>query len=199
MRALRASTVLVLVLVLARGALPPCALACSCMPIGPLADYVADGTTAVMAGTVGAGTGADRYAFVVERWYAGPGAAPIVTVAGGDPAMCGVPLAPGDRLVFAATRDEEGVFHPSNCMPFARVTSDQGAALLAEAERTFGDGGPTQPTAEPTAEPQAPQPSPTPDGTAAVSPELVAGFAVTAGIAVLGVAILVARSRRADA
>jgi hypothetical protein len=172
------------------------------MPIGPLADYVADGTNAVMVGTVGAGAGPDRFTFNVERWYAGTGAAPIVTISGGDPAMCGVPLAPGDRLVFVASRDEAGVFYPSNCLPFAKVTSDQGAALLAEADRTFGEGTPTEPTAEPTAEPQAPQPTPIPSpagGGSAVSPELVAGGVVAGGIAVLGAAVLVARSRRAGA
>jgi len=200
MRALRASAALVLVVVLARGAVPPNALACSCMAIGPLAGYVADGTAAVMAGTVGAGAGVDRYAFAVERWYAGPGAAPIVTLAGGEPGMCGVILASGDRLVFAASRDETGVFHASICMPFAHLDSPDGAALLAEADRTFGAGTPTEPSAEPTPEPEAPEPTPTPGGgSAGVPPALISGLAVAAGVAVLGLAALVARNRRSDA
>jgi hypothetical protein len=204
MRALRASAALVLVLAFAGSAVPPCALACSCMPIGPLVDYVKDGNNAVMVGTVGGGLGEDRYTFSVERWYAGPAPAAIVTIAGGDPAMCGVPLAPGDRLVFAASLDA-GVYHPSNCMPFAKVDDPQGAALIAEADRTLA-GAPIDPTAEPTAGPQAPGPAPTPEATpipaaptSAVGPELVAGLAVLTGLGVLVVAALVARSRRAGA
>lgn len=205
MRALRTSAALVLMLVFAGSAVPPCTLACSCMPIGPLVDYVQDANNAVMVGTVGGGLGEDRYAFSVERWYAGPEPAAIVTIAGGDPAMCGVPLAPGDRLVFAASRDESGVYFPSNCMPFAKVDDPNGAALIAEADRTLG-GGPTEPTLDPTAEPQAPGPTPTPEATpipaaptSTVAPELVAGLAVLTGLGVLVVAALVARSRRAGA
>jgi hypothetical protein len=189
--AIRASVVLVLVLFAARGAVPPCASACSCVPIGPLADYVADGSAAVMAGTVGATIAGTRYSFVVERWYAGPGAAAIVTIEGGDGAMCGVSLTPGERLVFVATRDETGDFLPSICAPFARLTTPEGAALLAEADRTFGGGATPAPEASPATDAGDPIGGPTGE-----APSLLfAGGAIAAGVVVLGAAILAARRR----
>jgi hypothetical protein len=203
MRAFRASAVLVLVLVAAGGAVPPCASACSCIPIGPITDYVADGATAVMAGTVGANLGGTRYAFVVERWYAGPGGGSIVTIDGGAGAMCGVTLTPGDRLVFAAAHDGNGTFSPSICAPFANVDTADGAALLAEADRVFGGQAPAD---DPSPAPAVPEPRPTreagiPDAprTPGVGPELVAAGAIALGIGVLVLAVLVARNRRANA
>jgi hypothetical protein len=189
--AIRASVVLVLVLFAARGAVPPCASACSCMPVGPLADYVVDGSTAVMAGTVGATIAGTRYSFVVERWYAGPGSASIVTIDAGEGAMCGVSVTPGQQLVFAATRDDSGDFLPSICAPFARLTTPEGAALLAEADRTFGGAASPGPEASPVTGAEDPVGGPT--GTAQWGLLFLSG--AIAAVVVFGAAIAVARRR----
>jgi hypothetical protein len=123
--------------------------ACSCVMPEPLGTYLErDPTVAVFAGTAGPTTGA-RTAFSVERWFAGPGAAPVVllvpgTVDLGNGEMmsntCGLDLPAGSRWILAAPRGDDGVFTPSVCLPNARLGMPEGAALVAQAEQAFGPG-----------------------------------------------------------
>jgi hypothetical protein len=151
------------------GVLAGPSLACSCVMPEPLGTYVqGNPTMAVFAGTAGPTTGA-RTAFSVERWFTGPGAAPVVLLVPGTIDLgngqrmsntCGLDLPVGSRWILAAPRGEDGSFTPSVCLPKARLGTEEGAALVAEAQRTFGPG--TVPEAPPLASPpleQVPTPA----------------------------------------
>lgn len=133
-------TILILVLAGAgAGAAPSRVFACSCAPPPSLRVAVDEWGSAVFVGRAVARTG-ETVSFAIERWYAGPGPAPVVQLQAGDGAMCGVDVQPGDYLVLSATRDENGRFSPSICSPYARVGSPEASKLVAEAEGTFGAG-----------------------------------------------------------
>lgn len=128
--------------------------ACSCVTPEPLGTYVErDPTIAVFAGTAGQ-TAGRRTSFTVERWFAGPGAAPVVllvpgTVDLGNGEMmsntCGLDLPAGSRWITVAPRGDDGAFTPSVCLPNAQLGTPEGAALVAEAQRTFGSGSVPEP------------------------------------------------------
>lgn len=193
MRGIRASALLVLVFVGLIGVQPPCVLACSCPEPPPLADAANDPNTAVVAGRVGLAV-QGGYAFVVERWFNGPDAAPTFVARSGNGADCGVPLQTGDHLLAVWYRDPDGTYSASICSRFARLDAPDGEALMAEATEAFGAGIVVN---EPT-----PGPIGVPGGPAGVPPEAIAVGAVVAGVGVLaavaGVA-LISRGRRTRA
>lgn len=130
-----------LILVLAgvgAGAAPSCVLACSCAQPPSLRVAVDERGSAVFVGRAVARTG-DVVSFAIERWYAGAGAAPVVSIQAGNGGMCGLDIQPGEHLVLTAA-PVDGQFSPSICSPYGRVGTAEGAALLAEAEATFGPG-----------------------------------------------------------
>lgn len=73
---------------------------------------------------------------------------------------CGLGLQPGSRWILAAPRGPDGTYLPSVCLPHAVLGTEEGTALLAEAERPFGPG--TVPAAPPLASPPA-EPKSAPD------------------------------------
>ena len=135
----RLATMLLVLAGVGVGAAPPCVFACSCATPPSLREAVDEWGSAVFVGRAVARTG-ETVSFAVERWYAGPGPAPVVQLQAGDGAMCGVDVQPGDYLMLSATRDESGRFTPSICSPYARVGSPEASKLVAEAEGTFGAG-----------------------------------------------------------
>ena len=147
-------------------ALPGGTLACSCVQPEPLDVIVArDPTIAVFAGTAGARE-RNRTPFSVERWFTGPGAAPVVALVPATielrdgtvaESSCGLDLPAGSRWILAAPRNQDGSFGPSPCLPHAAAGTAEGAALMAEAERAFGPG--TLPAPPPLASPPD-EPSP---------------------------------------
>ena len=105
---------------------PRIAMACSCIS-WDLREQVANGA-AILEGTV-AGREGDGVRILVDRWYAGPGRAPQVTMAGdfdrpGVSSSCsvGAPPAAGSRWIWVAWRsDETGDFSIVNCSPFEQL------------------------------------------------------------------------------
>ena len=181
-------------------ALPRVALACSCVQPESLGVIVSrDPAIAVFAGTAGA-TERNRTPFSVERWFAGPGPAPVValvpaTIDLGDGTIgassCGLDLPAGSRWILAAPRNPDGTFGPSLCLPHAEVGTAEGAALLAEAEQAFGPG--TVPAAPPLASPPA---APGPAAPGDPLPLLLAALlGALAAAALAGAAALVLRRR----
>jgi hypothetical protein len=168
--------------------------ACSCMGPEPMAAYVGSPERAIFSGTVQAPEPVGT-PVVVTRWFQGEGAAGIVWIKGEwgqDGASCGTPLPPaGTEWIFVASRFE-GELAVNLCTPHAAVGSDAGAAMLADAIATFGDGGGAPPGESPP--PAAPEQGA--DG-AAVDPMpivLTVGLVAVAGL-VAG-ALLVVRGRR---
>jgi hypothetical protein len=80
------------------------------------------------------------------------------------------------------------------CTPHAAVGSDAGAAMLADAISTFGDGGGPPPGASP---PPAAPTQPEGSGGAAVDPVPIVVGGLLA-VALIGGVLLFARSRRGD-
>jgi hypothetical protein len=125
--------------------------ACDCMAMEPMATYVGSPERVIFSGTVQApepiGT-----PVVVTRWFQGEGAAGIVWVDGAwgqGGASCETPLPPaGTEWIFIASRFE-GELAVNLCTPHAAVGSDAGAAMLADAIATFGDGGGAPPGESP--------------------------------------------------
>jgi hypothetical protein len=168
--------------------------ACDCMAMEPMAAYAGSPERVIFSGTVQmpepAGT-----PVVVTRWFQGEGAAGIVRIQGQwgqGGASCETPLPPaGTEWIFVASRFE-GELAVNLCTPHAPVGSDPGAAMLADAITTFGDGGGAPPGQSPP--PAAAVPS---AGGAAVDPMpilLAAGLVTLIGTAVG--ALLVVRGRR---
>lgn len=196
-RLLTATTALAFVLVGYLAMALPVA-ACDCMAMEPMAAYAGAPEWAVFSGTVQAPepTGTP---VVVTRWFQGEGASGIVWVQGEwgqGGASCETPLPPaGSEWIFVASRFE-GELAVNLCTPHAAVGSDAGAAMLADAISTFGDGG-------------GPPPGATPPPAAPAQPETAGGatvgslpIAVTVGlVAVVGLiagVLLVIRPRRGD-
>lgn len=125
--------------------------ACSCMGPEPMAAYVGSPERAIFSGTVQmpepAGT-----PVVVTRWFQGAGAAGIVWIQGEwgqGGASCETPMPPaGTEWIFVASQFE-GSLAVNLCTPHAAVGSDAGAAMLADAIATFGDGGGAPPGESP--------------------------------------------------
>ena len=131
--------------------------ACDCMAMEPMAAYAGSPERVIFSGTVQmpepAGT-----PVVVTRWFQGEGAAGIVRIQGQwgqGGASCETALPPaGTEWIFIASRFE-GELAVNLCTPHAAVASDAGAAMLADAIATFGDGGGGTPPGE-TPPPAAP-------------------------------------------
>ena len=168
--------------------------ACDCMAMEPMAAYAGSPDRVIFTGTVQmpepAGT-----PVVVTRWFQGDGAAGIVRIQGEwgqGGASCETPMPPaGTEWIFVAS-PFEGELAVNLCTPHAAVGSDAGAAMLADAITTFGDGGGAPPGESPP--PVAPAVG---AGGAAVDPMpivLTVGLVAVAGL-VAG-ALLVARARR---
>ena len=125
--------------------------ACDCMAMEPMAAYAGSPERVIFSGTVQmpepAGT-----PVVVTRWFQGEGAAGIVRIQGAwgqGGASCETPLPPaGTEWIFVASRFE-GELAVNLCTPHAAVGSDAGAAMLADAITTFGDGGGAPPGGSP--------------------------------------------------
>lgn len=194
---LRSAGAALAALVLA-GAFAGPTLGCSCIVPEPLGTYVErDPTVAVFAGTAGQTT-ANRTAFSVERWFAGPGEAPVVllvpgTVDLGNGEMmsntCGLDLPAGSRWILATPRGDNGSFTPSICLPSARLGTPEGAALVAEAEQAFGPG--TVPEPLPLASPPAGE-EPAPGEPFPVAVAVLVGF-LAATLAAGAVALVLRR------
>lgn len=169
---------------------PRCASACSCMPALPIATYAEDPSTVIMRGTV-RNIGQDQQGtFVIERWYQGEApSGPIVPIRGGNGADCGLFMQPGQQLLVVAYRGEDGILQPSICAPSGDLTTDEGRALLTEAEAAFGLGrslgaGPVTP------EPEAPA-----DGID-LATVLIVGFVGVVGLVLAFGAVVVLRRDR---
>jgi hypothetical protein len=171
-------------------AAPGCVVACSCAQPGDLATYRTDDTV-IAIGRTGVRVGND-VPFTVERWFWGPGVAPIVPLVPADVRYpdgttsfntCGVALPAGQHLLMVAGRDPaDGRLHPNICSPLVDVDTPEGQVLLAEAVATFGDG----------VVPTATEPTEPPAGDAL--PMAVAVVAVAIGVvALLGVVLIVGR------
>ena len=184
--------------------------ACSCAGGLSLAEYARDPNTAVFTGTVGPRE-ARGVPVAVERWYAGPGAGLVVWISPqsfGDSGMCGISedsLPLGARMFFVGWVPEAGEdVALSICQPYAPLDAPDGADWQAEAERTFGLGGPVTsaeaPPGVPASQPPTSAPTPgasaPPSGGAGMDPTgLAIGLTAIAGAAVLGGAALLARRR----
>lgn len=181
----RLATLVLVVAGVGAGAAPSCVLACWCAQPPSLKVAVDERGSAVFVGRAIARTG-DAVTFGVERWYAGPGAAPIIQVMVGQGGTCGLDVQAGDHLVLTASRDENGRFNPSICSPYARVGSPEANALLAEAEATFGPGR---------AFVDDPDPAPAPAGPSWVPLAAIGAAGATLGALALAAIVLLLRRR----
>ena len=168
--------------------------ACDCMAMEPMVAYAGSPERVIFSGTVQVPEPAGT-PVVVTRWFQGEGAAGIIRIQGEwgqGGASCETPLPPaGTEWIFVASRFE-GELAVNLCTPHAPVGSDPGAAMLADAITTFGDGGGAPPGQSPP--PAAAVPS---AGGAAVDPMpilLAVGLVTPIGTAVG--ALLVVRGRR---
>jgi hypothetical protein len=200
--------------------IPHVAVACSCIGPQPLAAYAGE-ETVIFAGEI-VSDDSEGLLIDVEQWFSGDGAAPVQLIAGdfGNGASCGIGMRPavGSRWLVVAWRPPDGSLLPdlpvtpvsiSICQPFLDLDTPEGAALLAEAMDTFGDGAgipssPESPGSGPADSPAAPATtgptaSATPaadDGPSAETLALVAAVGTLAiGAGVLVVVLLVARRR----
>jgi hypothetical protein len=186
------SLALVLVAYLAM-ALP--VAACDCMALEPMSAYVGSPERVIFSGTVQAPEPAGT-PVLVTRWFQGEGAAGIVWVQGEwgqGGASCETPLPPaGTEWIYVASKFE-GQLAVNLCTPHAAVASDAGAAMLADAITTFGDGGGPPPGESPPAAPGAPGP-----GAGAAADPLPIALVVgsVAAIGLIAGALLVVRKPR---
>lgn len=177
-------------------ALPQTASACSCAT-SSLVDFAKFPGAAVFVGTV------DKVdpvglPVVVDTWFRGPGAAPIVHLdasdIGSQNSSCGIPvIPPGTRYIFAsAPAVPGGLMGLGLCTPYGDVSEPGGRALLAEAERAFPN-------------PQVvPRPAPTAVAKAdpistigAVAPFIVVGMSGLLGLGVVVIVVAIGRRLRA--
>ena len=168
--------------------------ACDCMALEPMSAYVGSPERVIFSGTVHSPE-PNGTPVLVTRWFQGEGAAGIVHVQGEwgpGGASCETPLPPaGTEWIFVASRFE-GELAVNLCTPHAAVGSDAGAAMLADAIGTFGDGGGAPPGESPP--PAAPS---EPAAGAGMSPAALAVAAAAIAGLLAGV-FLVVRSRRSE-
>jgi hypothetical protein len=188
------SFVLVLVAYLAM-ALP--VAACDCMALEPMSAYVGSPERVIFSGTVQMPE-PNGTPVLVTRWFQGEGAAGIVHVQGEwgqGGASCETLLPPaGTEWIFVASRFE-GELAVNLCTPHAAVGSDTGAAMLADAIATFGDGGGAPPGASP---PPAAPAEPAVQGAASDQLPVVPIVASVAIVGLIAGVLLVVRSRRSE-
>lgn len=181
-------------LVLAAGfvsAVPGRAVACSCMPLVSLAEAVARSPElAVFVGRVIAVEGdpgmGGLATIEVEGRFRGPLLSSLVRVRHGSGADCTIGMAVGERRLFTARLDEQGIWFPGLCDPQGLLGTPEGDALLDEATEVLG---PPQPAGGP----------PITEGEAgSAHAPLIAAAAIAAliGIALVGGVALAARRRR---
>jgi hypothetical protein len=182
-------------------AMPRAAVACSCAMIS-MADSAAEPDAVVFTGIVDPRDGRG-YPVTVTRWFKGggiieprvwlhPGGFSLV----GGGADCSVPPLPvGAEYIFIAYRAED-MYSVGLCSPHASLATQEGQAMLAEANQTFGGVQPsaTDPPSAPsppTAPSSAPSPSAAPAAPAsmieAVAPFALAIFGIGVVIGVVGV------------
>jgi len=123
-------------------------VACSCaMDPDPIGAAAEDPQQAVFTGVVQAPTGAGT-PVVLTRWFEEPAAPPVVWLDNAgfeDPmgGMCGTNRPPADtEWIFVAYRDPAGKFGVNLCTTQAALDTDQGQALLKQAEAVFGPAPP---------------------------------------------------------
>ena len=168
--------------------------ACDCMALEPMSAYAGSPERVIFSGTVQAPE-PDGTPVLVTRWFQGEGAAGLVRVQGEwglGGASCETPLPPaGTEWIFVASRFEDDLA-VNLCTPHAAVGSDAGAAMLADAIATFGDGGEAPPGGSPP--PAAP-------GVGGAVPDQLPIVLIVASVAIVGLiagALLVVRSRRGE-
>lgn len=193
-------------------ALPQTVAACSCYS-GDLAGWARSPDVVIFSGTVQVND-PQHPEVAVDRWFHGPGMAPVVRL---DPADFGThgescqvaPPPPGSRWLFAAgRRPGTDLVSISLCSVRGDLATDVGRALLAEAVKTFPNAvapppatvepSPPVPVAVPSSAPPAAPDSSEPWATiGGVAPFLAVGVSglVVAGLVVAAVAV--ARRRRA--
>ena len=171
--------VFVLTFVLAAFVAPPRAFACSCaqISIGQLDPtqnqvYVATAGQAVPEGTP----------MAVERWFVGPGAAPVVALGAtsfGDSASCGTEqFQPGTRWIVSTWAGDPTQLPTTGlCQPHAQLDTPEGQAMLAEAVTAYGEG----------TVPEGGAPTPTPEPASPSAPSDGSGVLILAGVIGLGV------------
>ncbi|HEX5015471.1 MAG TPA: hypothetical protein VFV72_15095 [Candidatus Limnocylindrales bacterium] len=169
------------------------AFACSCAMPGPMSDYMG-AENAVFSGIAGP-LDARGVPVRVSTWYHGPNVAPLVYLAKGsfaDEASCGTAPPPNGSSWIWVTYVDEGPglrdFGTGLCSPSAQLGTPEGAAMVADAARTFGGGPP--PGAE-TGPPEAvPAPPLSPD-----QAPLILAATLGLGVVVLGAVTLLALRR----
>jgi len=136
---------------------------------------------------------------LVTRWFQGEGAAGLVRVQGEwglGGASCETPLPPaGTEWIFVASRLEDELA-VNLCTPHAAVGSDAGAAMLADAIATFGEGGGAPPGES--APPAAPGEPPV-EGASGAAPDQFPVGLIVGSVAIVGLvagALVVRRRRR---
>jgi hypothetical protein len=198
-RSLRLLVVSALLAFVPQLSLPQQAVACSCVGPQPLEQYATDGSV-IMAGRV-VGRDAVGVQVAVDRWFAGPGAAPAVWITGdfGNGASCGVGSEPpvGSQWIWVAWRAEgEPGLRISICAPTADLSTPEGQALLAEAESTFGEFGiPFPGSGGPASEPPGASEGESDDGTGDVALVAASIGVIGLGLLVLGGVAVLARRR----
>jgi hypothetical protein len=126
----------------------------------------------------------------VERWFAGPGAAPVVILGPasfGDSASCGTEAFPAGSRWIVSTWAGDPTQPPTTglCQPHALLESPEGQAMLTEAVTAYGDGSaPEGGGAGPTATPVPTAPS------APTDPSTVVILAGVIGLAVIGLGLV---------
>ena len=181
---------------------PRAVVACSCPATQPMAVYADEPETVIFTGITEPRDGRG-YPVAVTRWFKGDGVAPIVWLAAsafdGNDASCGIePLPLGEEWIFVAySIPGAGELIVNLCAPHAMTSDPAGAAMVADATRTFGDPELLQPTLPPTGpgEPEAGD-----DGLRQVLPAI--GATVAAGLVmILGVYAITTwlRRRRGEA
>ncbi len=134
-------------------AMPRPALACSCMPPGPIAAIAGMPDRPVAVVTIGQPAG-ERMQVHIERWLQGEVPDDVILLRGGPGASqissCDIEFTPGERWLLVLGRDELGGHSASFCEPHGRLGTPEGDALLAEAMTVFGAGGAPRPPPDPT-------------------------------------------------
>ncbi|HET9522538.1 MAG TPA: hypothetical protein VFO73_15930 [Candidatus Limnocylindrales bacterium] len=172
-------------------------VACSCAMPTSLAEQ-ATAEHAIFAGTADV-LQARGVPVVVERWFWGAGAAPVVWLTadsfGDDGASCRTsPPPPGSQWIWVTwLPGNQGDFGAGLCSPAGNLATPEGQAMFEEAVATFV--GVAIPSAEP--DPTA-APAASPSTAPADQTGLLVGLAIAiASLALFGAIVLVARRRSA--
>lgn len=195
------NTRLLLLVAVSLGALamPPAVAACSCGP--STMDDLRDQPDVVVFTGMTEPRDQRGYPVTVTRWFKGGGileprvwlhpggfdaAAPI-----GGGADCRIrPLPVGSGYIFVAY-PSEGLYSVGLCSPHAPLAAPEGQAMLADAARVFGGGGPPA-----NAPPATSPPTAGPDPAAVASAVLPFAVAMVLGVGVLlGVVGVLRRTR----